>query len=448
MRFYYLKAISILAIFLSGCIENPYLDRVSERHKWLPHAPSATGTAFTVNGIQQWYIIGNDLTAGDDSLHVSVKAPDTTGSIDIWIDSTWHGEMSMLGDSFVAGIALESIAAGEYRLRLNANEDDTAFAEFTFKRSHPLYVVVSNDWDHPHIDDGSFETNFLRAFELHSDFPEAKITHFVAPYAFTDTAISAQRKDWFEQKLIDLRDTHGDELGLHLHMYCHFVEYAGVRCTTDTNFEASDRPLPGYLMPSYLYTTKQYSRLLQVSDSVFAACGLGKPTSFRAGGFWADSSTLQALVQHQFVVDASAANWNRLFGDELVIDPVDVRNKEWFMSTWYALGDESSPYYPSSSDISVSGFPSMPILEVPANALLVDFLDADAMKAVLETIWKDNAVLSEPKHFSIGYHPGSFDAQNYFEMQKMMLYIEHFLAAEDTGVLIYAHMSDLVKVWK
>ena len=139
---------------------------------------------------------------------------------------------------FAAEIDLSVFPPGQVALLLAANGEDTAFHRHEFTRSHPLYVVVSTDWDDADTTDEALRLQD----ELHDEHPELILTHFVGPYTFTDPELSQTRRDIHKAWLTGMRDTYGDEIGLHIHPYCNFVEQVGdilgideMECNTDAS---------------------------------------------------------------------------------------------------------------------------------------------------------------------------------------------------------------------
>jgi hypothetical protein len=55
--------------------------------------------------------------------------------------------------------------------------------------------------------------------------------------------------------------------------------------------------------------------------------------------------------------------------------------------------------------------------------------------------------LKYPRHFSIGYHPISFN--RYFEeLNSALNCIDKYLAENDSGPVFYVRMIDLLDIWK
>jgi hypothetical protein len=264
------------------------------------------------------------------------------------------------------------------------------------------------------------------------------MTHFVGPYAFTDTTISAARKAWLSSWLITARDSAGDEIGLHIHPYCCFINVAQVSCKTDSAYRGGTDPT-GYRIALDRYTEEEAFRMFKCADSVFLAWGLAKPVAFRAGGWTAALHTLKALQRAAYNVDASGCNLSR--GEELIGYPLG----DWVAQNWPNVSDTSQPYYPSLSTINSDEKPSLSILEAPDNGILADYIDSVQMVEVFHKIWPSGP-LSRAKHLSIGYHPDSFNW--YFsKLNGALTYIDGFLAENDSGPVFYVRMSDLPHIW-
>ena len=404
-------------------------------------APTDDDPAFTVSRIQEWYLVGDDVTPGSDDLEVEVSAPAGTEFVDVWVSGQPGVRLNKISDgTFGQVIDISSLDYGEHEVLLAADGSDTAFARRVIKRTAPLYVIVTTDWDD--ADTKDFALGFQD--DLHSEHPHLKLTHFVGPYTFTDSTVTAERvgvlTDWVKLQ----RDTFGDEIGLHIHPYCNFVTYAGVTCRTEPSTVYANGDTTGYTIMVSAYTEQEFTTLLETADDLFMAHGMGKPTAFRAGGWTADLSTLRALNNAGYVVDASANNWARM-------EEWQGQNNgvlyDWNMEHWAPINDTSQPYYPSDADILQPGSPAVGVLEVPDNGILVDYVTTDEMIEIFDENW-DGSVLNAPVQLSIGYHPSNFVFGLYTRITDAMTYIDQFLAANGAGPVVYTTLSDMTKVWK
>ncbi len=411
-----------------------------------PLAPAENDPSYQLRGLRDWALIGNEVDAGNEVLEISLDAPKGTDYVDAWL-AGGEGIRFTKGDNgFTASIDLSELGPGEYEILFAANGKDTAFAKHVFKRSHPLYVVVSTDWDDA---DTSDEALALQD-DLHAEHPELLLTHFVGPYTFTDPEVSQEREELLVNWLKGMRDVHSDEIGLHIHPYCTFVEAAGsilgiadIECnTSESTVHAND--LSGYTIRVSAYSEEDFTNLLLAADTLFEDAGLGKPTSFRAGGWTAELHTMRALEAAGYVADTSANNWARM---EEWNAPFSGTLYAWNKEHWASIGDASQPYYPSTDDILVTGPETLGILEVPDNGILVDYVETYEMIDIFETNW-DGGLLEAPVNFSIGYHPSNFNPAFKERITDTLTHVDQFLASEDKGPVIYGRLSDMAKVWR
>jgi len=398
---------------------------------------AAKPTFYHINGVRKWYLIGNSLTPGNNIIHFRVDTDADVQSLEVFIDNQFTGKLSKATAEFVGNIDITSLIPGKHSLQLIADGNATFIAKCFFYRSHPIYVLLTTDWD----TSDSKNSVLKRHEQLHYEHPALKITHFFAPYTFTDPALSEPRRIYLANWIIRLRDSYQDEIGLHIHPYCNFVNtVAGVDChfkPSDT-FQIGDSS--GYTVLSSSYSETDYLRLLKAADALFIAHGLGKPTSFRTGSWAAGAHTLKALAADGFVADSSANNWLRI-KEESKNDGNGLLYK-WNRQHWRTINDLSQPYYPSEHNPSTTGIPSINILEVPDNGSLVDYVTADEMIRIFKSNWPGRA-LSRPGTYVFGFHPVSYNQAFHERIEKTLNYIDHFLAENDQGPVVYETLSHM-----
>ncbi len=406
-----------------------------------PAAPAANDPAFTVGGVRHWSLIGDAVTPGDVAMAIDVVAPAGTGYVDAWVGGRPGVRLVPQPDGHLRQqIELTSLDAGPYDVLLAADGSTTAFAKVSFVRSHPLYVILSTDYDFSDPSDMAMSV----MDSLHRLHPGLLITHFASPYTFTDPAVTADRAAaiaaWWQKE----RDVDHDEIGLHIHPYCNFVIAAGLPCNTMPSVEFANGDTTGYTVEVASYGETDFLTLLHKADDLFVANGLGKPITFRAGAWTATIDTLHALVSDGFVSDTSALNWAK------VEEWKGVGNDglwTWNMTNWSTIGDASQPYYPNHDDIQAASPPPLPILEVPDNGAMVDYVSVDEMVGILGHNW-DGSALAHPVAFSFGFHPSSsFSAIYQQRVDGMLTKIDAQLYAYDGGPLVYAVLRDMPKVF-
>jgi hypothetical protein len=409
-----------------------------------PAPPDANDPAYTVRSIKDWYIVGNAVTPGDDAMTFFVDAPAGTKVIDAWVGTLPPVRMDKQADgSFGAQLAITDLAPGTYDVLLAADGESTAFAKLPINRSTPYYVVVSTDWDFS--DPGTQVIAFQNT--MHMEHPELRITHFVGPYTFTDPAVTADRQQELVDWLLMNRDTHHDEIGLHIHPYCNFVEHAGLTCITDqSTVYATDTT--GYTIKVGAYTREQFGTLLQHASDLFVQHGLNVPKTFRAGGWTATLDTFNALVDHDFHADTSALNWARI---EEWKDKNSGELYRWTMEHWAPINDTSQPYFPSQTDVLATTAPAMPMLEVPDNGVMIDYVTQDEMNGLFDANWVGGVgqPLMSPSVLMMGFHPSTtFSYAEFGRVEGLLKYADMHLANRHEGPVVYITLDDLVAVYR
>jgi hypothetical protein len=425
----------------------PVCNRLVDSPGTPPVAPVVNDPAYTVDGIRRWYLASNAAEPRFSSVALHINAPSGVSTVGAYIDGAEVGRFTPDSLSqFSISLPLERIACGPHELLLNAGRHDTAFAVYSFVKTQPLFVVVSNDWEAPDVSWGGGSDTALRLQErLHAGHPGLRITHFVGPYTFTSGAITADRRislvNWLNRMSADF----SDEIGLHIHGRCEFVSAIGIACRKGPLIEERSTDTTGYSVLLSAYTYEEFSRMLAAADSLFFVNGLPRPRSFRAGGWSVGPQTLRAVSDAGYLVDASDVNWR------LYISPEEsgARLSLSIRQTWWNSSDTSQPYYPVDSTTGNR----LHFLEVPDNAMLADQVTVEQMKTVFHENWRGGP-LRTPKELSIGYHPVSMlgagpneTENNYQQIDRVLGYTDSFTCANDRGPVVYARMIDLRGSW-
>lgn len=405
-----------------------------------PTAPDTNDPAYSIGGVKPWWIIGNKATTSDDLLTIVVGAPAGTEYIDAYVADLAPVRLTeQENGSFGTQLLVTDVPAGTHEILLSADGATTAFAKLPLYRSAPYYVLVTTDWDFSDPGDNANGYQDL----LHRDHPELRITHFVGPYTFTDPAVTPARQDALVTWVKKQRDMFHDEIGLHIHPYCNFVEHAGVTCVTDqsTVYPAGDTT--GYTIKLGAYGRTNMGILLEHAAQLFEQHGLDRPVTFRSGGWTATLETLQALADKGFVAESSALNWARIEeweGKELYT---------WTMQAWNPINDTSQPYYPSQSDVLASSAPTMPILEVPDNGVMIDYVTLPEMTGIFDTNW-DGQPFASPRTLMMGFHPATpgFSEAEYLRVNGFLKYADMKLATKHLGPVVYITLKDVVAAFE
>jgi hypothetical protein len=422
-------AVVICAFGCSGDYPDPKPDR--------PASPTTNDPAFTTAGLHSWYLIGDGATPGDDQLTMIATAPSGTDFVDVYIPTLPPQRITAQNVGFGLDMSFATLGPGAHEVLFSANGSDTAFAKVTLNRSAAYYVLVSTDYDFS--DPGQSAINYME--RLHMDHPGMFITHFWAPYTYTDPAVTDARREELTAWIKKMHDTNHDEIALHIHPWCNFVEDAGITCITDqSTVYATDTS--GYTIKLGAYERGPMGTLLQHAADIFNQRGLGTPKTFRAGGWTADINTLNALADNGYIADTSALNWKYIEewqGKELYT---------WTMEHWAPITDTSQPYYPSTTDplMSQPGA-NMSMLEVPDNGVMIDYVSTTEMDGIFDANFT-GAPLEKPTTLMMGFHPStSFSASEYNRVNDFLKYADMHMAKRDLGPVVYISLSDLTKVF-
>lgn len=408
-----------------------------------PAAPAENDPAFAVTGAPAYLLAGDALTPAVDELDLRVETPDGVQGVEVWIDGAKVGALELGDAAFLGRVPVGDLTIGFHELVLAEPGASEGFAYYSFARGHAIYVLVTTDWDDADNDDASLRLQEM----LHLNHPELKLTHFVGPYTFTDAGVTPERRVVLADWVKGMRDTYDDEIGLHIHAWCSFISTSGVPCRTSPSISSRDGDDTGYSVIFSTYTEEELVQIFARADEIFAEHGLGKPTSFRTGGWAAEANVLRALVRAGFVADTSAVNWARI-EEWQAYEALGAQLYSWLMTHWTPQGDTNQPYYPGEDDINQAGSPTIPILEVPDNGALVDYVSADEMIQIFQANYPGEP-LTEPRQFSIGFHPPNFhtDATYFPRMDMTMTHLDGQLASQLEGPVVYATLSDMTTVW-
>lgn len=406
-----------------------------------PTPPLANDPAFTITSAQ-WALVGNAATPAQDTIQLRVVPPAGTDTIDAWVADLKVTRLKEQDDgSFSGEVTVSTLPLGEYEVLYAADNSTTAFAKTPLFRSQPYYVLVTTDWD---FADPSNQANTYQD-ALHRDHPELRMTHFVGPYTFTDPAMTPARQDELVAWVKKQRDMFDDEIGLHIHPYCNFVTAAGLTCNTTDSTVYAQGDTTGYTIKLSAYTRQQMGQMLDYADNLFVQRGMGKPRTFRAGGWTASLDTVKALADKGYIADTSALNWARI---EEWKDQQNGELYRWNMANWNPIGDKSQPYWPSESNVLANDPPTLSILEVPDNGVMIDYVSLLEMNGLFDANW-DGKLLAKPITLMMGFHPSpQFNMYEYKRVDGFLSHADEHLAARGTGPVVYITLEDVVAAYK
>lgn len=386
---------------------------------------------------RQWVLTSDGLTEGAETLGVSFSLASHFKYARVSVDDR-EGDVITRGEDgrFAIDVSVEGLSPGDHTVVVTSKSKKTKLGTATFHVSAPLYVVVSTDWDDTRMSDA-----YLARIEgLRQQHPGLVYSHFFAPFHYTDPQVSDARKEEIDAWIKQQRDEFGDELGVHIHGWCHFVETTDVTCKTADSFYRDDGT--GYTTILASYSQSEMEKILDASKTMFAAHDLGNPTSFRAGGWTADAGTLKALANTGFTVDSSAVPASHL------VSWRGYALYDWTMAHWEGITETSQPYFPLEADVAKADPDrGISLLEVPDNGVLVDYVRGDEMRAIYE-MNHDGGTLEQPTLYQVGFHPPNFSSEYMDRMNAALDLVDEHLYESDTGPAVYVTISNLTQVWK
>jgi hypothetical protein len=418
-----------LVVTIFGCSGYP------DPNPTRPAAPTENDPAFSAKGLDSWSLVGDAATPATNKLTTIITAPDGTDYVDAYIPGLPPVRMQEQDGAFAMDVSIAPLPIGAHEILFSRNGSNTAFAAHTLNRSAAYYVLVTTDYDF--ADPGNTALGYMD--KLHAEHPAVVMTHFWAPYTYTDPTVTATRRTELDTWLKKQQADFGDEIALHIHPYCNFVETAGITCITDQSTTMPGGDTTGYTIKLSAYGREPMAALFERAKTIFNERGLGTPRTFRAGGWTADLNTLLALSDTGFIADTSALNWSRIEeweGYELYT---------WNMTNWTPMTDTTQPYYPSTTTALMSNPPpNMPLLEVPDNGVMIDYVTTQEMIGLFAANW-DGAPLEAPRTLMMGFHPApGMSSAEHTRLNEFFRHADLHLASVGLGPVVYITLEDVV----
>jgi hypothetical protein len=242
-----------------------------------------------------------------------------------------------------AVIDLSGLAPGTYTVEIVerlAGGAEAIAGSTGFILSQPEYVVWTLDFE----GDASGDAELANTAAI-ADGLRIPMSIFWNPRVWTTNDVSSERQDamlaWTKG-----RSGKGDEVGLHLHMWTDYVRAAGLVPRTAPSWAGRG---DGYDVPMTAYSEAEQKTLIDYGLRLMAAHGLVRPSSFRAGGDFADATTLRAVAAAGFNADCTAVAKD--------YPPIGRIPYPW------TLPSGAQPYRPSQADANATG--DLRILEFP-----------------------------------------------------------------------------------
>ncbi|HEY8074737.1 MAG TPA: hypothetical protein VIF62_11520 [Labilithrix sp.] len=268
--------------------------------------------------------------------------------------------------------------------------DASGGGEDDYTKKGRLQLLVTVDWEGRDLRDD----NLAAMQDLHAKFPQIKVINFLNAAYYTKSG--AQKDDVTARIQRGLGPS--DEKGLHIHGWKSLFEAAGVTFkNTPTFWGTTLQPQDclfdcGHEVPISEYTTDDLRKVVKLSLDTLESNGFGRAKSFRTGGWMAKQNVRDAVAAEGLVSEQSAVPVEFL-KPQLGAYPV----YGWLGDLWKDTTRTSQPYVVDTA--------SAPLLEIPDNGCLSDYVSAQQMVDVFEA--NKAAFLADRSKnvvVSIGFH--------------------------------------------
>ena len=252
-----------------------------------------------------------------------------------------------------------------------------------------VVVSVSIDWEGAY-----FDGDALAALaELRRQHPELPITHFVCPAYYTKPGATAA------EVTAALREhmAPGDEVGIHLHVWNSLVESARVPVRSGRSFLTDDGRLmefeedAGFDLEPSIYTASELRAIIATSRRLLETAGFKVAPVFRAGGWLATPSVLEAARAEGLTIDSSAidAGW---LGEGASSEGFEVL-AEKVRAVWPEVDRTTQPFLIDTA--------AGQILEIPDSGAMADHVASEEMEDHVQ--WAADSK-KRPVFVHLGFH--------------------------------------------
>jgi hypothetical protein len=242
--------------------------------------------------------------------------------------------------------------------------------DYTRKKGK-IQLVVTVDWEGRDLRDD----NLAAMQDLHAKLPQVKIIHFLnAGYYTKQGAVVADVTARINRAIKP-----GDEKALHIHGWRRLFEASGDTFRSSptfwgTSLDPHSRDCLddcGHEVPISLYTTDELRKVVKFSLDTLEHNGLGRAKSFRCGGWMAKTNVRDAVAAEGLEYEHSAVPVSFL-QPKLGNMPI----YGWLSDLWKDTTNVSQPYSLTTA--------STPLLEVPDNGALADYVSTQQMMDTFE----------------------------------------------------------------
>jgi hypothetical protein len=251
-------------------------------------------------------------------------------------------------------------------------------------------LIMSVDWE-----GFSLDAKNIEAFQqFRNDYPDIKIIHFLNAAYFTkagaDTdAIAKTIRSVFRS---------GDEFGLHVHAFESLLNRAGVDFRDSVTYWGATHSKEingdrGHDVSLSLFNLEEMRKIIRTSLEILEQNGFTEIRSFRAGGWIATPTVLEALHLEGIQIDSSAVS-------PAVVGLVAKPDQPLFQIN-QELWPDQTPFKDEPYLIKTK---TGVITEFPDNVALADYVNGEEAFRIFEDLVMAQGSMKRPLFFHFGFH--------------------------------------------
>ena len=333
-----------------------------------------------------------------------------------------------VGPQWSGSVGIRGVPPGEQTIDIVVrmrDGTDRVVTSTTFMLSQPIYVVWTLDFEGDAATNEALDNTYLinRSYF-------APMTIMWNPRVWTTADVSPARAEVMRQWTMNIAAAGNAEIALHIHAWTDFVRAAGVTPRTSPSWAGRG---DGYDVPLTAFDEAETAKLLDYALRLMAEHGMPRPTSFRAGGLFANAANLRAIAAAGFTTDASATP----------AGPFGSLTLPW------TLAKDAQPYRPSRTDANATG--DLPLLEVPNNAGNTYGYTASSIQRIVN----DDLAMLPPvgtptsirRALTFVSHPATIDATERAAIEKLFAAFEPYRWDRDKGPLRFVTLSQLAAAY-
>ena len=435
LPFKYLARVFTLALVVGSCAPTiaapaPTPTALATASASAIQRPATLVPARFDDATHRWYFVPDPRSPSVSTVRVIFAADATATAPSVRLRSTGADFPLMptaAANVYAASLDLYGVAPGTYLIdvveRLATTDAGVATKEIVV--SEPEYVVWTLDFE----GDASSDQAMANTAAI-ADDKRIPMTIMWNPRVWTTTQVAPARADamlaWTKARVAK-----GDELSLHLHMWTDFVRAAGLVPRTAPSWAGRG---DGYDVPITAYPENEQRALIEYSLRLMSEHELARPTTFRAGGQFANDATLRALAALGFVADASA---------------VPAGGFGRLPYPW-TLAADAQPYRPSAADANKSG--DLPLLEAPTiggNTYSNDVRTIEPIvRADLSYLAPAGEIAMTRRAITIVSHPGTIDSTERAAITVLFDTLASLRYDLDSGPVRFVTLAQLAQAWR